>query len=142
MFIKYNGYIFLSNEIVMQNYILTYFFTEAAQNENFAEKISEKYPQHEHREFQGIRYFAFPARHQESVLDEVNKIVHQFGLGSKDYIALYYTKPKAPDDIVRHMIVGHDEFIERQLEDVSIQSHQDNLIELMDRDFVKERAQN
>jgi hypothetical protein len=124
----------------MENYIVTYNFSDSDQNKRFVEEIAEKYPQNQQRNLDSIKYFGFPARHSQSVEDELESILHRFGIGSSDYVALYYTREKDPDAIKRVMILGHDEYLEEKLKNISNEVHQNNLIDLMNYDFVDERA--
>lgn len=123
----------------MENYILIYHFKDEKDNEFFKSELKKKFPKHKIDNTQELEYFAFSARHQPAVVDEINTIAHRMGISTKDYIALYYTRPSNSDDINREMLLGSDNLIETDLKNISLERHRDNLIELMDYDFLAER---
>jgi hypothetical protein len=123
----------------MENFILIYHFTDEKDNEFFKKELKKKFPENKIDHYEEFEYFTFPARHHPAVKDEVNAITHRLGIGTKDYIALYYTRPKKPDEINREMLLGSDSLIETDLEKITRSKHKENLIEFMEHDFLKHR---
>ena len=123
----------------MRNFIIIYNFSDEASNKNFEKEIKETWPEHKIEEYQEVEYFAFPARELPEIEDKLSTILHNFGIGTKDYVALYYTRPEQPDEINRVMVLGHDEYIETDIEKVPVKDHQETLAELLEFDFMKER---
>lgn len=123
----------------MRNFIIIHHFTDSNADQDFRKQIKDKFPEHKEEEFQEVQYFAFPAKEQTAVEDNINEIIGKFGIGSEDYVALYYTRPEKPDEINRLMLLGHDEFIETHLEKVPKQKHFEMLGYLLEFDFLKER---
>lgn len=121
----------------MENFILIYRFTDAQDNETFGAELKNKFPKHKVARYDKVEYFTFPAKHQPAVKDEVNLIIHRLGIGSRDYVALYFTRPQNPDEISREMLLGKDEYLETDLKRVSKESHNETLAELLESDFLK-----
>jgi hypothetical protein len=123
----------------MKNYILIYHFTDEKDNEFFKKELKKKFPEHKIDHYEELEYFTFPARHQPAVKDDISAITHRLGIGTKDYLALYYTREKRPDEINREMLLGSDNLIETDLKKIAISKHKENLIEFMGYDFLKAR---
>ena len=123
----------------MKNYIVIASFDEAEQTKRFYNDLKNNFTENKLEEYEGFHYFAFPERDDPAVQDKLNDLLHSYGIGNKDYVALYYSRPQAPDEINRNMIIGHDELIESQLKEVPIEKHQNTLIDLMNYDFLKAR---
>lgn len=124
----------------MKNYIVIASFEDKQQEERFNKDLQKVFEEHKIENYEDLQYFAFPERDDPSVADQLNDILHNYGIGTKDYVALYYTRPQAPDDINRMMILGHDELIENKVEKIPEDKHRDTLIDLMNFDFLKERT--
>lgn len=124
----------------MENYIVIYHFTDKNDNLAFGNELKKRFPEHKIEKYSGIEYFVFPAKNQPAVKDEINAIKHRFGIGSKDYIALYFTPSYNPDEIQREMLLGHDEFIDTDISKTSVSNHKQTLAELLEFDFVKARS--
>ncbi|MGK7397047.1 MAG: hypothetical protein ACNS62_20895 [Candidatus Cyclobacteriaceae bacterium M3_2C_046] len=125
----------------MDNYILIYNFSDPTAQQRFHQELENTFKENQQEQLQGLNYFAFPSRNQPEVEDKVRTILHNFGINSQDFVALYYTRPQQPDEINRVMLLGHDEFIENHVSNISKQGHEDQLIDLMNFDFLKARTE-
>ena len=124
----------------MKNYIVLASFEDKTQEKRFNNDLKDVFKEHTLENYGDMQYFAFPERDDPSVTDKLNDILHNYGIGTKDYVALYYTRPQAPDEINRQMVLGHDNLIETQVEKIPEDKHRDTLINLMNYDFLKERS--
>ena len=124
----------------MKNYIVIASFDDKQQEERFNNDLKEAFQEHKIEKYDDLQYFAFPEKNDPAVTDQLNDILHNYGIGTKDYVALYYSRPQAPDDINRVMILGHDSLVETQVEKTPEDKHRDTLIDLMNYDFLKERT--
>lgn len=122
----------------MKNFILLYHLTNERDNEFFKNELKKKFPEHKIDQYRNLEYFTFPARHQPAVKDEIASIANKLSIGTKDYIALYFTRPKNDDEIAREMLLGHDRLLET-LDKKIVPAHNRNLIDLMNYVFPKQR---
>lgn len=123
----------------MKNYILNYRFEDENDRASFSRELKKKFPEHKIENYNGKNYFTFPAKNQPAVKGVVNDIKHRFDIGTKDYIALYFTRSQSPDEIQREMLLGRDEYIETDISKKSVSNHKQTLAELMEFDFLKAR---
>ena len=110
----------------------------------FKKDLESTFSENLQEESENIRYFGFTAREQPEVEDKVGDLIHRYGLSDEDYVALYYTRPEKPDQIMRHMIIGHDHYLTDHMEQekAGTEEHTDRLSRLLDYDFIKARTQN
>ncbi|MFA0961260.1 hypothetical protein AB9P05_05615 [Roseivirga sp. BDSF3-8] len=125
----------------MNNYVMIYRLSDG-DTEQFKHDLEETFNENLQEESENIRYFGFTAREQPEVEDKVGNIIHRYGLSEDDYVALYYTRPEQPDQIMRHMIVGHDTYLSDHMEEEKAgkEEHTDRLSRLLNYDFIKART--
>lgn len=111
--------------------------------EEFKKDLETTFSDNLQEENENIRYFGFAGHEQPQVEDKVGDLIHRYGLGEEDYVALYYTRPENPDQIMRHMIIGHDHYLTDHIEQEKAgkEEHTDRLSRLLDYDFIKARTQ-
>ncbi|MFW5759593.1 MAG: hypothetical protein ACOCXH_01290 [Cyclobacteriaceae bacterium] len=124
----------------MKNYIVIASFEDKKEEERFNKDLQDVFKEHKIENYGDLQYFAFPERDDPSVTGQIKGILHNYGIGTKDWVALYYTRSQSPDDINRLMILGHDDLVETKVEKISEDKHHDTLIELMNFDFMKART--
>jgi hypothetical protein len=122
----------------MNNYIIISNFEEDENQKSFEKKIKDNYPRHLEEDHDDIRYLAFAARNQAGVEDKIKEILNEYGIGTQEYVALYYSRPDDADEIQRAMLLGHDSLIEADMEKTNPEDHVDTLSRLLNFDFVKE----
>lgn len=119
---------------------MIYRFEDGQDHAAFSTEIKKKFPVHKIECSGGIEYFTFPAKSQPAVKDEINAIKQRFQAGTKDYIALYFTRSQSPGEIQREMLLGRDEHIEADVRKKSASNHKQTLAELMEFDFLRARV--
>lgn len=122
----------------MNNYIIISHFEEDENQKSFEKKIKDNYPRHLEEDHDDIPYLAFAARNQAEVEDKIKEILNEYGIGTQEYVALYYSRPDDADEIQRAMLLGHDKLIESDMEKTNPEDHVDTLSRLLNFDFVKE----
>jgi hypothetical protein len=121
----------------MENYVLLYYFDDAASTARFEEAISKEFRRHQIEKRDNLKYFGFADREEPGVVDKLNAILRRIGIGTKDYVALYYSRKEDRDKIKRGMLVGHDELVETKINKISFDSYRNNLTNLLNFDYVK-----
>lgn len=121
----------------MTNYIIIPHITDEQDAAYIEKEIKTHYPRHIEEQTDEISYIGFAARERSEVEDKVRELLHNIGIGTEDYLALYYTKDGNADQIVRAMILGHDQAIESDLQRIKPEDHVDTLSRLLNHDFVK-----
>lgn len=118
----------------MTNYIVISHFEDTQDQESFEKKVKENFPRYYEEYNDEIRYLALSSRHQAGVEDKIKEILNEFGIGSEEYVALYYSRPEDPDEIQRAMLLGHDSLIESDIQRIKPEDHVDTLSRLLDYD--------
>ena len=121
----------------MENYVLLYHFDDNGTQEFFENKINDEFWRHRVEENGEFRYFGFADREEPGVVDKLNTILNRVGIGTKDYVALYHSREEDPDQIKRTMLIGHDDLVETDVENMSFDAHRNSLTKLLDFDYVK-----
>lgn len=121
----------------MNNYVIIPHIINEDDATYFEEEIRDRFPRYKKEQTDKITYFGFAARERADVEDQLREILHNIGIGTNDYVALYYTKDENPDKIMRVMMLGHDENIEQDLKIIKPEDHIDTLSRLFNYDFVK-----
>lgn len=122
----------------MTNYIIIPHIVDKQDAAYIEKEISANYPRHKKEQTDEISYIGFAARERAEVEDKVRELLNNIGIGTEDYLALYYTKAEDSDQIVRAMMLGHDQAIEDDLQRIKPEDHVDTLTRLLNYDFVKE----
>jgi hypothetical protein len=127
----------------MNNCVLLYHFEDQDSEKHFEKSINGEFWRHRVEENDGFKYFGFAAREEPAVVDKIGGILDPLApaIGTKDYVALYFSRDEDPDKIKREMVLGHDSLIETKVEDVSFDSHRNSLTRLLDFDYVKDQPE-
>lgn len=125
----------------MDNYVLLYHFEDKDSEKHFEERVNNEFSRHRVEENDGFKYFGFAARQEPEVVDKINSILDPLApaIGTKDYVALYFSREGDPDKIKREMVLGHDSLVETKVERVSFDSHRNSLTRLLDHDFTRDQ---
>lgn len=122
----------------MTNFIIISNFEEQSEQESFEKKIRDNFPRHLEEQNDELRYLAFAARNQAGVEDFIKDVLNEYGIGTQEYVALYYSRPDDPDEIQRAMLLGHDDLLETDIQKIKPEDHVDTLSRLLTFDFVNE----
>jgi hypothetical protein len=121
----------------MNNYVLLYHFPDKKEETDFRSRLEKFFPKNKAEENDHFCYFGFAGRTLAEVEDKITDVLNNFGIGSKEYVALYYTKPDRPDVINRSMLLGRDELLQTDLQHISKDRHMTFVEDLLDADYVK-----
>lgn len=122
----------------MNNFIIISHFEDPRAQEAFEKKIKDNFPRHLEAQNDELRYLAFAARNQAAVEDYIKIILNEYGIGTEEFVALYYSRPDDADEIQRAMMLGHDDLVEDKVSHIKPEDHVDTLSRLLNFDFVKE----
>ena len=122
----------------MNNFIIISHFGDSEAQTSFEKKIKENFPRHLEEHNDELRYLAFSAYNQAGVEDYIKDILNEYGIGTEEFVALYYSRPDDADEIQRAMLLGHDELVEDKISQIKPEDHVDTLSRLLNYDFVKE----
>lgn len=123
----------------MTNYIVISHFDDVQDQESFEKKVKDNFPRYYEEQNDEIRYLALSSRNQAGVEDKIKEILNEFGVGSEEYVALYYSRPEDPDEIQRAMLLGHDSLIESDIQSIKPEDHVDTLSRLLDHDLFDKK---
>lgn len=123
----------------MTNYILISHFDNEQDQESFEKKVKENFPRYHEEQNDEIRYLALSSRNQAGVEDKIKEILNEFGIGSEEYVALYYSRAEDQDEIQRAMLLGHDSLIETDIQRIKPEDHVDSLSRLLNHEFFDEK---
>ena len=122
----------------MTNFIIISHFENSDEQESFEAKIIDNFPRHLEEQNDELRYLAFAARNQAGLEDFIKDVLNEYGIGTKEFVALYYSRPDDSDEIQRAMLLGHDDLVEDKISRIKPEDHVDTLSRLLNFDFVKE----
>jgi hypothetical protein len=123
----------------MTNYIIISHFDNEQDQESFEKKVKENFSRYHEEQNDELRYLALSSRNQAGVEDKIKEILNEFGIGSEEYVALYYSKPENPDEIKRAMLLGHDTLIESDIQQIKPEDHIDTLSRLLNHEFFDKK---
>lgn len=122
----------------MNNYVMIYRLSDG-DTEQFTHDLETTFSNNLKENSDEIQYFGFSGQEQPEVEDKVGNLLHRYGLADNDYVALYYTRPEQPDQIMRHMIIGHDTYLTNHMEEEKTgkDEHTDRLSRLLNHNFIE-----
>ncbi|CAN5320259.1 hypothetical protein BH23BAC1_BH23BAC1_34910 [soil metagenome] len=121
----------------MNNYVLLYHFPDKKEDQEFRAYLEKEFPKNKVDQNDYFCYFGFAGRSLAEVEDKITDILNNFGIGIKEYVALYYTKNDRPDLINRSMLLGKDELLETDLQHISKDRHMTFVEDLLDAEYSK-----
>ena len=116
---------------------MLYNFESENAEQFFEEEINNRFRRHKTEENGVFKYFGFADREEPGVVDKLNEILTQIGIGTKDFVALYHSGNGDHDDIKQQMLIGHDDLVETKVKNVTFDNHRNNLTSLLNFDYVK-----
>jgi hypothetical protein len=125
----------------MRNFVLAYRFRNEEAHELFTRFLVEKFPEYRFEDNDFFTYFGCMARHTAEVDGFVNEFITKVPLSEGDYVAQYYIREEAPDDINQMMLFGPSRYIENDLQKVSRNAHDLTIEDLITFDYKKLRVQ-
>lgn len=123
----------------MTNYIVAYNFSDTTLQTDFVQRIKKQYPQHREEQLGKMNFLAFAARQEPGVEDNIRHQVNSARVANSDVVALYFSGKKNPDEIKRVLLLGTDEVAEDKFEGINKSQLNNQLIDLLAIDFVKEK---
>ena len=125
----------------MTNYVTIYNFSDPAVSSTFALEIEKQFPYNKTEAGKNLTYFAFAARKEPEVEDRLRHLLNESQLSDDDFVALYFSGKKDPDEIKRVIVVGSENVAEAQLQKVPEAEHHNKLIDLLDSDIAQQKGQ-
>lgn len=128
----------------MNNYVLLYYFDKNEQTQHFEESIRKEFERHRQETNGGYKYFGFADREEPGVVDKLNGILTAMGMGRdgyygpRDYVALYFSRDKDPDNIKRQLLIGTADMVDKGAETTGNDAHQSNIKNLLEYNFLKD----
>lgn len=118
-----------------------YYLEDRNDHLRFEEEIKNAFKKHRiDDEIESLKYFGFSGREQPEVVDRLNTILNRFGIGTKDFVALFYARKEDTETIKRLMLVGHDDLVETKIKNISMDAHRNSLTKLLEFDYTKEKT--
>ncbi|ARS35024.1 hypothetical protein [Pontibacter actiniarum] len=127
----------------MNNYVLLYYFDKEDQQKQFEEGIRKTFDRHREETNGEYKYFGFADREEPGVVDKLNSILTAMGMGRdgyfgpRDYVALYFSREKDPDNIKRQLLIGTADMVNKGAETTGNDAHQSNIQNLLVYDYLK-----
>ncbi|MFD2244719.1 hypothetical protein [Pontibacter ruber] len=131
----------------MNNFVLLYRFDDKEQERSFEQGLAKDFPRHKMVTDAGFKYFGFASKSEPGVVDVLDGILNGMGIGVKgnfgqrDYVALYFSREKDPDNVKRQLLIGTDEMVNKDAETMSADAHRNAIINLLKYDFLKAEQQ-
>lgn len=127
----------------MNNYVLLYRFDEEESVQQFEDAIVKKFPRHQVEKDGTFKYFGFAAQPEPGVVDDLNTILTSMGrgrngnFGQREYVALYFSRDKDPDNIKRQLLIGTEEMVDEDAQRMSTDAHRDAIQNLLEFNYLK-----
>ncbi|AKD04661.1 hypothetical protein POKO110462_22975 [Pontibacter korlensis] len=127
----------------MNNFVLLYRFDTQEQEQQFEESIKKAFLRHKVEMNGPFKYFGFAGRAEPEVVDIVSSILVSMGMGRdrdfgpRNYVALYFSREKDPDNIKRQLLIGTEDMVDKEAETTSTDAHQSSIQNLLVFDYAK-----
>ena len=127
----------------MNNYVLLYNFDDDKVKQRFEESLRKVFPKYKEVEDGSFKYFGFAEAQEPAVTDKLDSILNDVGIGVRgnfgqvDYVALYFSREKDPDNIKRQLLIGTEEMVDKNAQSMSTDAHRDAIQSLLAYDFSK-----
>lgn len=121
----------------MTNYVLLYHFDDQQVLAQFEEHLRKEFKRNKEVQDSGFKYFGFAATEEPGVVDKLTGILNDVGIGvtgnfgQNDYVALYFSRQKDPDNIKRQLLIGTDEMVNKGAERMATDAHRDSIQNLL-----------
>ncbi len=126
----------------MNNYVLVYHFDKGEEAQKFENEVKKKYTRFKIEEDSGIRYIGFAAKEEPAVVDYLDSILNNMGkgregfFGQRDYVALYFSREKDPDNIKRQLLIGTEEMVDAAADKNPTDAQRSSIINLLRVTYV------
>ncbi|MCX2739299.1 hypothetical protein [Pontibacter anaerobius] len=127
----------------MTNYVLLYHFDDAQVTQQFEGNLRKVFKRNKEVQDSGFKYFGFADVEEPGVVDKLDSILNDSGIGVRgnfgqnDYVALYFSREKDPDNIKRQLLIGTDEMVDKGAERMSTDAHRDSIQNLLGFNYQK-----
>ncbi|TPE45932.1 hypothetical protein [Pontibacter mangrovi] len=121
----------------MTNYVLLYYFDDQQVTQQFEERLKKVFKRHKELQDSGYTYFGFADVEEPGVVDKLDSILNDVGIGvqgnfgQQDYVALYFSREKDPDNIKRQLLIGTADMVDKGAERMATDAHRDNIQNLL-----------
>ena len=125
----------------MNNYVLLYRFDKQEHTQYFEQGIKKHFTRHKEVQDGPFKYFGFADVPEPGVVDKLNTILNEMGMGRDgnfgqvDYVALYFSRPKDPDNIKRQLLIGTEDMVDKDAQSMSTDAHRDAIQNLLTYDY-------
>ncbi|MBC5773565.1 hypothetical protein H8S95_05775 [Pontibacter sp. KCTC 32443] len=126
----------------MNNYVVVYHFDDQDAAQKFEREVKRHFTRFKIEEDGGKRYLGFAAKNEPAVVDALDTILNEMGYGTgsffgqKDYVALYFTREKDPDNIKRQLLIGTDEMVDAAADKNPTDAQRSSIIDLLRVTYV------
>lgn len=127
----------------MDNYVLLYYFDDQQKTQDFEKGIEKEFTRHKWVEDGGYKYFGFAEREEPGVVDKLNTILTSMGMGREgyfgktDYVALYFSREKDPDNIKRQLLIGTEDMVDKDAQGMTTDAHRNAIQNLLESDLAR-----
>lgn len=131
----------------MHSYVILYRFQKEELNHAFKEKVLKAFTRHKEVTDAGFEYIGVAGKAEPEVVGSLNTILNEMGMGTEgagffgqnDYVALYFSRDKDPDNVKRQLLIGTDDMVDQDAETMSADAHRNAIINLLNVDYVKDQ---
>jgi len=127
----------------MNNFVLLYHFDDKAREQQFEESITKEFPRHKMEVDGTYKYFGFAERAEPGAVDKLSTILTSMGIGrdeyfgKTDYVALYFSREKDPDNIKRQLLIGTADMVDQGAETTATDAHRSAVQNLLAFNYAK-----
>ncbi|MDX5421206.1 MAG: hypothetical protein LPK07_13495 [Hymenobacteraceae bacterium] len=127
----------------MNNFVLLYHFDDQEREKHFEESIKKEFERHRVEVDSKYKYFGFAERAEPAAVDKLNAILTSMGMGrdeyfgKTDYVALYFSRDKDPDNIKRQLLIGTADMVDQGAETMATDAHRNAVQNLLGVDYTK-----
>jgi len=127
----------------MTNYVLLYYFENEQKKQQFENGIVKEFKRHQIETDNNFEYFGFAGEAEPGVEGKIDTLLNSMGygaygdFGATDYVALYFSRAKDPDNIKRKLLIGTEDMVDKAAERMSGDAHRDTIRNLLTLDYTK-----
>ena len=127
----------------MTNYVLLYYFEDEQNKNRFENAVISQFPRHRVETDNNFKYIGFAGEEEPGVEGKLDAILNDMGYGREgyfgkaEYVALYFSRAKDPDNIKRKLLIGTEEMVDKDAENMSGDAHRDTIQNLLTYDYTK-----
>ncbi|GAB3195785.1 signal transduction histidine kinase [Pontibacter aydingkolensis] len=127
----------------MNNFVLLYHFEDQQHVQQFEQAIKKQFDKHKMEQDGPFKYFAFADVSEPGAVDKLNTVLTSMGMGREgyfgkvDYVALYFSREKDPDNIKRQLLIGTDDMVDKGAQSMATDAHRNAIQNLLAYDFRK-----